>query len=94
METEKFIKFHEAQAKTLSQSGSFRIPNQSPTPNNNNNNETPVSNDTPASDTNTNTTEGKSNEPHFPEILPTIHHDIKALSPYDIIGIFPLLHKY
>ena len=55
----------------------------------------PPSGDTPSpSDAPTNTQdpmpngiEPKAKEPCFPEVLPTIRHDIKALSPYDIMGI-------
>lgn len=103
METEKFIRLHEAQQKGGSFVRSFSQPSptQSPQMNESQNLQTtqsssdiplpnqPTSTDsTPSLTTNQQDTllNGTEKEPVFPEVLPTIRHDIKALSPYDLMG--------
>ncbi len=100
METEKFIKYHEAQQKARANSLTSRSPKpdkdslaQSPQPNSTTNSDGTVSSDTTAQPT----TEPPPSDDDFtrrtfPEVIPTIRHDIKALSPYEIIGI-PFIYE-
>lgn len=77
MDTEKFIRHHENQQKAHANSVASRATKP----------EEPTNNaPEPLSDSDSSSSSKTSTEPFFPEPTPTIRHDIKALSPYEVLG--------
>jgi hypothetical protein len=95
METEKFIRQHEALQKSQQGASFLRTSTSSTSQPTESTPDTPLdpnSNLSPNLNSSQNPTSGGDEaRPTFPVVLPTIRHDIKALSPYDLIRMCPSL---